>query len=83
MYSARVVVLVMAPKSSDAPSVPRENVLITIREAALLQGFPKGYKFSVKYGKVVLARMIGNALPPPFIAAHARAIGAALRPPGC
>jgi DNA (cytosine-5)-methyltransferase 1 len=57
---------------------PVKNRAITIREAALLQGFPKRYKFSVKYGKVALARMIGNALPPPFIAAHARAIGAAL-----
>jgi DNA (cytosine-5)-methyltransferase 1 len=57
---------------------PVRNRAITIREAALLQGFPKRYKFDVKHGKVALALMIGNALPPPFIAAHARAIRATL-----
>jgi len=51
---------------------PTSNRAITIREAALLQGFPKSYKFDGGYGKVALALMIGNALPPPFIAAHAR-----------
>lgn len=51
---------------------PSKNRAITVREAALLQGFPRSYKFDVSYGKVALALMIGNALPPPFIAAHAR-----------
>lgn len=51
---------------------PANNRAITIREAALLQGFPKSYKFNAAYGKVALALMIGNALPPPFISAHAR-----------
>lgn len=58
---------------------PVRNRAITMREAALLQGFPKGYKFDVKRGKVSLALMIGNALPPPFIAAHARSISTLLR----
>lgn len=44
---------------------------ITLREAALLQGFPVGYKFDVAHGKEDIALMIGNALPPPFIRAHA------------
>jgi len=57
---------------------PVRDRAITIREAALLQGFPKRYKFNVNHGKVALALMIGNALPPPFIAAHARSIGTTL-----
>jgi DNA (cytosine-5)-methyltransferase 1 len=57
---------------------PARNRAITIREAALLQGFPKRYKFDANDGKVALALMIGNALPPPFIAAHARSIATAL-----
>jgi DNA (cytosine-5)-methyltransferase 1 len=51
---------------------PARNRAITVREASLLQGFPQSYKFNAGYGKVALAMMIGNALPPPFIAAHAR-----------
>lgn len=46
---------------------PEENRGITLREAALLQTFPKGYKFSTKGGKAGVALMIGNALPPAFI----------------
>lgn len=53
---------------------PEENRVITLREAALLQGFPPKYKFVAEIGKGALAAMIGNALPPPFIAAHARSI---------
>lgn len=52
---------------------PVKNRAITMREAALLQGFPKSYKFN-KGGKIAVAEMIGNALPPPFIAAHAGSI---------
>jgi len=40
---------------------------ITLREAALLQTFPKTYKFSMSSGKDAVALMIGNALPPQFI----------------
>ena len=50
---------------------PAQHRTITMREAALLQTFPKTYKFPVKYGKVRLATMIGNALPPAFIKHHA------------
>jgi len=53
---------------------PRYHRAITMREAALLQGFPRRYKFPQAQGKVAVAGMIGNALPPPFIAAHARRI---------
>lgn len=49
---------------------PIEDRAITMREAALLQGFPINYKFcGQNKGKITL--MIGNALPPPFIKAHA------------
>jgi DNA (cytosine-5)-methyltransferase 1 len=57
---------------------PRLNRAITMREAALLQGFPKRYRFPKPESKIAVAAMIGNALPPPFIAAHARKIRAAL-----
>lgn len=57
---------------------PSQNRTITLREAALLQGFPKSYKFDASHGKEAIALMIGNALPPPFIAAHARQLRKAL-----
>ena len=53
---------------------PEEHRAITMREAALLQGFPDSYKFPKATSKSSLAMMIGNALPPPFIAAHAKVI---------
>lgn len=45
---------------------PEENRCITAREAALLQTFPKKYKFPVDIPKGALALLIGNALPPKF-----------------
>jgi DNA (cytosine-5)-methyltransferase 1 len=57
---------------------PSYNRTITLREAAVLQGFPRNYKFDVMHGKEAIALMIGNALPPPFITAHARSLCAAL-----
>lgn len=53
---------------------PSQNRTISLREAALLQGFPRRYVFLPKHGKEAIALMIGNALPPPFVAAHARAL---------
>lgn len=53
---------------------PTQNRTITLREAALLQGFPRNYKFRAEHGKVCLALFIGNALPPPFVASHARSL---------
>lgn len=52
---------------------PEEDRAITMREAALLQGFPRRYKFPTD-NKSAVALMIGNALPPSFIAAHGRSI---------
>ena len=53
---------------------PAQNRTITLREAALLQGFPRRYRFDVAHGKEAIALMIGNALPAPFVAAHARSL---------
>jgi DNA (cytosine-5)-methyltransferase 1 len=53
---------------------PAQNRAITLREAAILQGFPRRYRFNLNHGKEAIALMIGNALPPPFIAAHAGAL---------
>ena len=53
---------------------PEENRAITIREAALLQSFPPSYEFPAGLGKVKLAEMIGNALPPTFIRLHVQAL---------
>lgn len=55
---------------------PSENRTISLREAAMLQGFPRDYRFDVAHGKEAIALMIGNALPPGFIAAHASAMAA-------
>lgn len=51
---------------------PEQDRAITLREAALLQSFPKGYKFSLRKGKDFAALMIGNALPPDLIFVHAK-----------
>jgi DNA (cytosine-5)-methyltransferase 1 len=53
---------------------PSQNRSITLREAALLQSFPKGYRFSLSRGKFAVAAMIGNALPPAFVKRHALAV---------
>lgn len=53
---------------------PSQDRNISLREAALLQGFPLHYRFDVSHGKESIALMIGNALPPPFIAAHAKGL---------
>ena len=50
---------------------PEQDRAITAREAALIQGFPKRYNFSLKQGKTGVAEMIGNALPPEFVKRHA------------
>lgn len=45
---------------------PTKNRVITPREAALLQSFPKRYRFPTNIPRGVLASLIGNALPPKF-----------------
>jgi DNA (cytosine-5)-methyltransferase 1 len=46
---------------------PTQHRTITLREAALLQTFPKYYRFGLDRGKYGAASLIGNALPPRFI----------------
>ncbi len=53
---------------------PDQDRAITLREAAALQTFPYDYKFSLERGRDFAALMIGNALPPVFIRAHAAKI---------
>ncbi len=53
---------------------PDENRCITMREAAVLQGFPLDYRFPTTGSKSTIALMVGNALPPPLIEAHAKQI---------
>jgi DNA (cytosine-5)-methyltransferase 1 len=50
---------------------PEQDRAITLREASLLQGFPRNFKFDLGRGKYAVAEMIGNALPPEFIRRHA------------
>jgi len=57
---------------------PEEDRAITMREAAMLQGFPRGYRFPIMNNKSALALMIGNALPPPFSAAIGGSVRRAL-----
>jgi DNA (cytosine-5)-methyltransferase 1 len=53
---------------------PSANRAITLREAALLQSFPKSYRFPLDQGRYAAALLIGNALPPEFIRRHAVAL---------
>ena len=53
---------------------PEEDRAITVREAAALQGFPKGYYIDMSQGRYPAAQMIGNAFPPKFAEHQARAI---------
>jgi DNA (cytosine-5)-methyltransferase 1 len=45
---------------------PTKNRTITAREAALLQTFPKSYRFAKDISKTSISLLIGNALPPKF-----------------
>jgi len=56
---------------------PSQDRAISLREAALLQGFPRNYSFDSEEWPLTMtqiSRMIGNAIPPPL----ARAIGETL-----
>lgn len=57
---------------------PEQNRAITLREAAILQSFPRRYRFPAHKSKESIALMIGNALPPTFIRRHAATIVTAL-----
>ncbi len=57
---------------------PEEDRAITLREAALLQTFPKEYKFPTEIARDKIALMIGNALPPAYIKKQAEMIKQAI-----
>lgn len=57
---------------------PQENRGITLREASILQGFPRDYWFPIHRGKQAVSRLIGNAFPPGFTSHHAKAVRAHL-----
>ncbi len=60
---------------ADEPPAPGFEGMprLTVKMAALVQGFPKDWKFSGK--KTVAYRQVGNAFPPPV----ARAVGVSIR----
>ena len=51
---------------------PEEHRAITLREASILQGFPRSYKFPLNTNRQTLAVLIGNAFPPQFTKVHAK-----------
>jgi DNA (cytosine-5)-methyltransferase 1 len=57
---------------------PDQDRAITLREAALLQSFPADYEFPLTDGKYKAADLIGNALPPTFVAAQVKPLVAEL-----
>ena len=57
---------------------PTRNRPITVREASLLQAFPRTYRFPAGCGSYALAELVGNALPPEFVRRHALSIKRAL-----
>ncbi len=57
---------------------PTKNRAITLREAALLQSFPKHYSFCLDHGRIAVAELIGNALPPEFVRRQGRAVARVL-----
>ena len=58
---------------------PDQDRAITLREAALLQGFPSAYAFDMSRGRYPVAGMIGNAFPPKYAEHHGRALYRHLR----
>jgi DNA (cytosine-5)-methyltransferase 1 len=57
---------------------PVQDRPISIREAALLQTFPKRYRFPVDVGITKMARLVGDALPPIFALRQGRQIASFL-----
>ncbi len=58
---------------------PTEDRAITLREAALLQGFSKTYRFDFSKGRYPVAQLIGNAFPPKFAELQAKQVLQSIR----
>ena len=62
----------LVPGHSNFPIHPYEDRSITVREAALISGFPDGYKFFGSHTK--RCEQVGNAVTPPLSKAIARSV---------
>jgi DNA (cytosine-5)-methyltransferase 1 len=63
---------------------PEQDRPISLREAAILQGFPRRYRFEQKNNPLPtrdLARLIGNAVPPPLGRKIAQSLRRSADPP--
>ncbi|ECL9273048.1 TPA: DNA cytosine methyltransferase [Campylobacter jejuni] len=60
----------LVPGHSNFPVHPREHRSITVREAAVITGFPLKYKFFGNHSK--RCEQVGNAVPPPLARALAK-----------
>lgn len=58
---------------------PEEHRALSLREASLLQSFPRKYKFA-ESSVTALALQIGNAIPPPLAHFHAAVLADTLSP---
>lgn len=61
---------------------PEQDRAISLREAALLQGFPMRYRLPLERGRYPVAQLIGNAFPPEFVRRQAVQIRRLLLPTG-